>query len=139
MKRYCGRRSGNVYEQMASLKQLGSVAEYVEEYKKGATRLSTMSEDQQLGFFMNGLQAEIKWQVRIHDPEDLHRAIQLALDIEEELIEEEGGRPQYRTPTYSSIESFKGGWSSGGSGSGRFKKDVGSGRPLLTTVGPKQT
>ena len=86
MKRYCGRCSGNVYEQMASLKQLGSIAKYVEEYEKATTRLSTMSEDQQLGFFMNGLRVEIKRRVRIHDPEDLHRAMQLALDVEEELI-----------------------------------------------------
>ena len=124
---------------MASLKQRGSVAEYVEEFEQAATSLSSMPEDQQLGFFMNGLRTEIKRRVRIHDPEDLHRAMQLALDVEEELIEEEGGRPHYRTPTYSSVGSFKTGGSSGGSGSGRYKEEVGSGHSSLTSVGPKQT
>ena len=46
LKRYCGRRSGNIYEQMASLKQLRSVAEYVEDYERVAAQLSSMSDDQ---------------------------------------------------------------------------------------------
>ena len=60
MKRCSGRCFENVYEQMALLKQLGFVAKYIKEYEKAATRLSVMSEDQQLGFFMNSLRAEIK-------------------------------------------------------------------------------
>ena len=33
MKRYCGQKSGNVFEQMAALRQLGLVVDYIEEYE----------------------------------------------------------------------------------------------------------
>ena len=64
LNRYCGRRSGNVYEQLASLKQTGSIVDYVEEYERAAAQLGAMPEEQRLGYFMNGLQGEIKQQVR---------------------------------------------------------------------------
>ena len=79
LKRYCGRRSGNIYEQMAALKQRGSVKEYVQEFERTAAQLNNMSEEQHLGYFMNGLCNEIKRRVRIHNPVDLNQAMQWRL------------------------------------------------------------
>ena len=60
MKSFYERHSRSVYEQIDSLKQLGLVIENVEEYKKAVAQLSKMTKDQQLVFFMNSFQAEIK-------------------------------------------------------------------------------
>ena len=44
MKRFCGRRSGNVYEQIESLKQGGWVEAYAQEYEIAAARLNIEDE-----------------------------------------------------------------------------------------------
>ena len=137
IKRYCGRRSGNIYEQMASLKQMGTVEEYIQEYEKVAAQFSSMPEDQRLGYFMNGLQGEIKRRIRIHEPGDLSRAMQLALDIEDEIVEAQGEGSLIR-PSASFLSSgLKGGGSVGGFGAGRFKDEFGSGKSHLSS-GPKR-
>ena len=70
---------------MATLKQMSTVTAYVEDFEKVTAHLSAMLEEQRLGYFMNGLCGEIKRRVRTYDPNDLNRAVQLALDIEEEI------------------------------------------------------
>ena len=45
---------------MAALKQVGSVDEYVQGYEKVIAKLSSMPEEQCLGYFLNGLSVEIK-------------------------------------------------------------------------------
>ena len=52
---------------------------------RASARLCSMIEEQRLGYFMNGLKGEIKRRVRIHEPEDLSRVMQLALDIEDDM------------------------------------------------------
>ena len=69
---------------MAALKQVGSVDKYVQGYEKFIAKLSSMPEEQCLGYFLNGLSVEIKWWVWIHELEDLNHAIQL---VEDELVE----------------------------------------------------
>lgn len=44
---------------------------------------STISKEQLLGYFLDGLRAEIKCRVRTHDPKEIKRAINLAKDVEE--------------------------------------------------------
>ena len=136
LKRYCGRRSGNIYEQTASLKQLRSVAEYVEEYERVAAQLSSMPEDQQLGYFINGLRPEIKRRVQIHNPEDLYRAMQLAVDVEEEMVEEQGGSFVNRPSHLTFVSVYKGGWSVGATRSGKFRRGVRSGSSYTPSPSP---
>ena len=85
---------------------------------------------------MNGLWAKIKCQV--HDPEDLRQLMQLALNIKEELVEENKGTYLSQPPTTLSIGVFKSGWSHGGVESNRLKREFRSGNTMLTTPGPKQ-
>ena len=102
----------------------------MEEYERSAAQLPSMPDEQQLGYFMNGLRSEIKRRVRIHHPEDVYEATQLAIAVEEELIEESGSIPLGRH-----VGAVKGGWPVGGSGSGRFKRDTGSGQ-YFSSTGP---
>ena len=44
-----------------------------------------MPKEQRLGYFMNGLNGVIKWQVCTYDPEDLNWAMLLMLHIEKEI------------------------------------------------------
>ena len=55
--KHCSR---NVYEQIVFLKQVDSVKEYVQEYEKAIAKLSAMPKEQHLGYFMNGLNDDIK-------------------------------------------------------------------------------
>ena len=60
-----------MYEQLTSLRQDGSFEKYVQEYEQALACLSSMTEEQCLGYFMNDLKGEIKQRVRIHKPKDL--------------------------------------------------------------------
>lgn len=81
---------------------------------------------------MNGLRPEIKRRVRIHGPYDLYRAMQLALDVEEEMIEEQGSNFLNRASNFSSVGAIKGAWLIGRVGSGRIKGEIGSGNYYTT-------
>ena len=90
---------------------------------------------------MNGLRPEIKRWIRIHDPEDLHQAMQLARDVEDEFLEENGSTQQYQPLNTSFIGGFKRSWPSGATELGKFRGEVGLGsftplpRPNSSTIG----
>ena len=69
-----------------------------------------MLEEQRLGYFMNSLRDEIKRQTHIHEPEDLNRAMQLAIDIEDKITEiyKENYSAQ---PLALSVDGYKAGFS----------------------------
>ena len=50
--------------------------DYVQEYERASTHLYSMTEEQRLGYFMNGLKEDIKRRVRIHEPKELSQVMQ---------------------------------------------------------------
>ena len=68
---------------MASLRQIGGVEEYVQEFELLVAQAKPSAEDQILGYFLAGLRQDIRSLVRPHDPRDLTRAMEVACDIEE--------------------------------------------------------
>ena len=104
------------------MKQVSSVEAHVQEYERAAAQLSTMLEEQRLGYFMNGLRDEIKRQTHIHESEDLNRAMQLAMDIEDKITEiyKENYSAQ---PLALSVGGYKAGFSLDGFEPEKQKKD----------------
>ena len=114
--------------------------DYVQEYERASARLCSMTEEQRLGYFMNGLKEDIKRRVRIHEPEELSRAIQLALDIEDEMHGDSYGA---RTSVSIPFSASRGSGFMKSTGFGRHKAEAGSGQthslpgPTLThSFGP---
>ena len=96
-----------------------------------------MPEEQHLGYLMNGLSSKIKQQVRIHKTVDVSRAVQLAMDIEEEILQEQGNHRYYQPSLLTSVGGNKTIGLSG-SGPGWVRADYRSGGSYNTT-GPRKT
>lgn len=85
IRRFGGTGGGTVFEKLASLKQTGSVDEYVQEFELLVARATNTAEEQMLGYFLTGLSHEIQGQVHPHDLQDVVRAMEVARDVEEAL------------------------------------------------------
>ena len=72
----------NPDEHLCSIKQVGSVQEYRQEFAKRAARVKNWPEHCLLGVFINGLKEELKSDVRIHKPRSVYKALSLALEYE---------------------------------------------------------
>lgn len=81
--RFGGLGRGMVYEKLASLRQTGTVEEYVQEFELLVVQAANTSEDRILGYFLAGLRQDIQGQVHPHDTEDVLRAMEVARDVEE--------------------------------------------------------
>ncbi|MCI08148.1 retrotransposon gag protein, partial [Trifolium medium] len=55
--RYGGRRLVNPFEELSTLKQTGSVEEFVEAFELLSSQVGRLPEEQYLGYFMSGLKA----------------------------------------------------------------------------------
>ncbi|XP_057458944.1 uncharacterized protein LOC130749580 [Lotus japonicus] len=73
----------NPFELLLSLKQVGSVDEYVEEFEKYVGALKEIDHDFVRGIFLNGLKEEIKAEVRLFELNTLVEVIQKSLLIEQ--------------------------------------------------------
>lgn len=71
LRRYGGSSRRTVFEKLASLRQTGTIKEYVQEFELLVAQASNTSEDQMLGYFFAGLHQDIRGQVRPHDPQDV--------------------------------------------------------------------
>ncbi|KAJ1388293.1 Retrotransposon gag domain [Sesbania bispinosa] len=78
----------NTYEELASLRQQGSVQEYIEEFEILAALVPHQPEQQYVGYFLNGLKVDIHSWVRIHNLDSRLKAMQLAHNIELALHKE---------------------------------------------------
>jgi hypothetical protein len=68
--RYGGRRLENPFEELATLKQSGSVEEFVEAFELLSSQVGRLPEDQYLGYFMSGLKPQIRRRVRTLNPQN---------------------------------------------------------------------
>lgn len=76
-----------MFEKLASLRQTGTVDEYVREFELlvALAQATITTEDQVLRYFLAGLCQDVRGQVRPHDPQDVMRAMEVARDVEEAM------------------------------------------------------
>lgn len=66
--RYGGRRLENPFEELSTLRQTGTVEEFVEAFELLSSQVGRLSEEQYLGYFMSGLKQPIRRRVRTLNP-----------------------------------------------------------------------
>lgn len=85
LKQFRATQAGSLHEQWLALVQEGSVQEYRRKFIELSAPLDNISDESALGNFINGLKPKIKVEVRILEPRNLGRAMDLAQKIEEKL------------------------------------------------------
>ncbi|KAJ1378957.1 Retrotransposon gag domain [Sesbania bispinosa] len=100
--RYSGRKLSNPYEILSTLRQSGSVDDYIEVFEEIEAQVPPLTEAQYMGYFMGGLREDIRRAIRLHKPTDRIRLLELARDVEDALLG--GGYPSstgYRSKSRS--------------------------------------
>ena len=92
---YGGRRLENPFEELATLKQSGSVEEFVEAFELLSSQVGQLPEEQYLGYFMSGLKPQIHRRVRTLNPLNRMQMMHIAKDVEEELREDDDDAGKY--------------------------------------------
>lgn len=87
--RYGGRRLENPFEELSTIRQKGSVEEFVEAFELLSSQVGRLPEEQYLGYFMSGLKPQIRRRVRTLNPLNRMQMMRIAKDVEEELKEED--------------------------------------------------
>ena len=82
IERFHCRQTGDEYEQLMSLKQTGTVAEYKEHFELLSVPLGDASEHVLSGAFMNGLKEEIRCEVKLMHPNGLKQLMNFAGEVE---------------------------------------------------------
>ena len=85
LRQFRSTHTGSLHEQWIALKQEGSVRDYRRRFIELAAPLDNIPEELALGTFVNGLRPEIRAELRILEPNNLGRAMDLAQRIEEKL------------------------------------------------------
>lgn len=89
--RFGGGFRGTVFERLASLRQEGTVEEFVRNFEVLTGQTRGIPEEQVLGYFLVGLREDVKGQVRIQNLSDLMEAMRVARDVEDAMVREQGG------------------------------------------------
>jgi len=71
--------------------------DYIQEFEILVSQAPNITEEQMKGYFLAGLQPKIRHQIRPHDPKELTRAMEIALDLEETLNWDKYATNSYRT------------------------------------------
>lgn len=87
--RYGGRRLENPFEELSTLRQTGSVEEFVEAFELLSSQVGRLPEEQYLGYFMSGLKAQIRRRVRTLNPQNRMQMMRMEKDVEDELKDED--------------------------------------------------
>lgn len=93
--RYGGRRLENPFEELSTLRQTGTVEEFVEAFELLSSQVGRLPEEQYLGYFMSGLKQPIRRRVRTLNPQNRMQVMRMAKDVEEELKEEDDEGDRY--------------------------------------------
>ena len=97
IRRFGGRDRSSVFERLAKVKQQGSMEEYIQKFELLVSQAPNLTEEQLMGYFLAGLQPKIRHQIRPHDPKELTRAMDIALDLEDMSNFDRGGVQSYRS------------------------------------------
>ncbi|PNY13662.1 retrotransposon-related protein [Trifolium pratense] len=87
--RYGGRRLENPFEELSTLKQRGTVEEFVESFELLSSQVGRLPEEQYLGYFMSGLKPQIRRRVRTLNPRNRMEMMRIAKDVEGELKDDD--------------------------------------------------
>lgn len=79
-------RLDNPYEELKGMRQTGTVEEYISEFELYSSQCGRLMELQFLGYFVEALRLDIRSRVRMHKPKDKYSAMQLAWDVEVEIL-----------------------------------------------------
>ncbi|MCH91412.1 retrotransposon gag protein [Trifolium medium] len=124
--RYGGRRLENPFEELMTLKQSGSVEEFVEAFELLSSQVGRLHEEQYLGYFMSGLKPQIRRRVRTLNPLNRMQMMRIAKDVVEVLKEgdEEEGRGTSKKGVYDRVgkNDWAGSFAKGRNGSNRSLK-----------------
>lgn len=93
LERYGGIGERDIYEQLSSLRQVGSVDEYIREFERLTAQIRRLPEEQYFGYFIHGLKEKIRGRVRSMralGPLSRSRLMNLTRAIEYELQETKG-------------------------------------------------
>ncbi|KAJ9547085.1 hypothetical protein OSB04_019628 [Centaurea solstitialis] len=85
LQRFSGLEIQNPYEQLATLQQVNSIHEYIEDFEYLLSLVPRLPESQAMGYFIAGLQDEVKRWVHLHRPQSRLDAMYLAKDVEQML------------------------------------------------------
>jgi len=119
IRRLGGHDRSLVFKQLAKVKQQGSMEENIQgsmeeciqEFELPVSQAPTLTEEQLIGYFLAGLQPKIRHQIRPHDPKELTRAMDIALDMEDMSNFDRGGVQSYRSShfwyTFSVYREFR--------------------------------
>ncbi|XP_028552451.1 uncharacterized protein LOC114580126, partial [Dendrobium catenatum] len=97
---------GDFYEQFFALTQEGTVADYRDRFEYLASRLDHISESALEGNFMKGLKPEIRTSVRVLEPRNLGKAMELAQLVEDQKRSERGARGNYSGGSHRMTTTF---------------------------------
>ncbi|KAK6123709.1 hypothetical protein DH2020_042544 [Rehmannia glutinosa] len=85
LEEFGGELSGPPIEQLAALRQMGSVNDYANEFRARVAQLPGLAPHVQLGLFLNGLKPENRVRLRPNDVVDLRTAMRVARSVEREI------------------------------------------------------
>lgn len=102
---YGGRRLENPFEELLTLRQKGSVEEFVEAFELLSSQVGRLPEEQYLGYFMSGLKPQIWRRVHTLNPRNRMEMMRIVKDVEEELKEEDddGERREVKKGGYERV------------------------------------
>ncbi|XP_061359324.1 uncharacterized protein LOC133303430 [Gastrolobium bilobum] len=83
LQRFHASPSGNPYEALMELKQLGTVAEFRKQFEVLSAPLGQADEELMQAAFLTGLRPEIRAEIRLHSPGDIGEMMILAQRVEE--------------------------------------------------------
>ncbi|KAK4280771.1 hypothetical protein QN277_012349 [Acacia crassicarpa] len=82
IERFHCKQAGDEYEQLMALRQTGSVTEFREQFELISAPLENASEDVLIGAFMNGLNEEVRCDVKLMHPQGLKQLMNYAGEVE---------------------------------------------------------
>ena len=91
IRRFGGRERISILERLAKIKQQGSIEDYIQEFEVLVSQAPNVMEEQMLGYFMTRLQPKVRLLIKPHDPKELTRAMEIAMDLEETANCDKGG------------------------------------------------
>jgi len=97
IQRFGGRERSSIFERLAKIKQQGNMEDYIQEFEILVSQAPNITEEQMMGYFLAGLQPKIRLQITRHDPKELTRAMEIALDLEETSNWDKYATNSYRT------------------------------------------
>ncbi|KAF2283470.1 hypothetical protein GH714_008469 [Hevea brasiliensis] len=86
LQRFGGDAFASPYERLAAVRQDGSVDDFIDEFVARAAQVPGITDQFYIGFFLNGLKAEIRVRIRSQDTGDIFRLMTLAREVERELL-----------------------------------------------------